>query len=72
LRYVELYGEVRRGLAVLKVRGSAHQREIREYEIDGSGMHVGSPFRNVHGIITGTPSYVFGDEKARLDDMFDN
>jgi circadian clock protein KaiC len=71
LRYVELYGEVRRGLAVLKVRGSAHQREIREYVIDGRGMHVGDPFRNVHGIITGTPSYVFGDEKARLDDMFD-
>jgi circadian clock protein KaiC len=71
LRYVELYGEVRRGLAVLKVRGSAHQREIREYVIDDSGMHVRSPFRNVHGIITGTPSYVVGDEKARLDDMFD-
>jgi circadian clock protein KaiC len=71
LRYVELYGEVRRGVAVLKVRGSAHQREIREYVIDSSGMHVQNPFRNVHGIITGTPSYVFGDEKARLDDLFD-
>lgn len=71
LRYVELYGEVRRGLAVLKVRGSAHQREIREYVIDNNGMHIRSPFRNVHGIITGTPSYVFGDEKDRLDDMFD-
>jgi circadian clock protein KaiC len=71
LRYVELYGEVRRGLAVLKVRGSPHQREIREYVIDDSGMHMRSPFRNVHGIITGTPSYVFGDEKDRLDDMFD-
>jgi circadian clock protein KaiC len=72
LRYVELYGEVRRGLAVLKVRGSAHQREIREYVIDGQGMHVGNPFRGVHGIITGTPSYVLGDEKSRLDDMFDS
>jgi circadian clock protein KaiC len=71
LRYVELYGEVRRGLAVLKVRGSSHQREIREYVIDGTGMHVKEPFRNVHGIISGTPSYVIGDERARLDDMFD-
>jgi circadian clock protein KaiC len=71
LRHVELYGEVRRGLAVLKVRGSAHQREIREYVIDSSGMHVRGPFRNVHGILTGTPSYAFGDEKARLDDLFD-
>jgi circadian clock protein KaiC len=71
LRYVELHGEVRRGIAVLKVRGSAHQREIREYTIDSRGMHVRSPFRNVHGILTGTPSYVFGDEKARLNDLFD-
>jgi len=71
LRYVELHGEVRRGIAVLKVRGSAHQSEIREYVIDDSGMHVRDPFRNVHGIITGTPSYVFGDEKARLDNLFD-
>jgi circadian clock protein KaiC len=70
LRYVELYGEVRRGLAVLKVRGSSHQKDIREYVIDHAGLHMKDTFRNVHGILTGTPSYVFGEEKARLDDMF--
>jgi circadian clock protein KaiC len=53
LRYVELYGEMRRGLTVLKMRGSSHDRDIREFTIDGSGMHIGKPFRNVYGILTG-------------------
>lgn len=70
LRYVELYGEMRRGLTVLKMRGTFHDKEIREYLIDGSGMHIKSPFRGVHGILTGTPTYVFNEERARLSEMF--
>lgn len=55
LRYVETFGEMRRGLTVLKMRGSPHDKEIREFTIDGKGMHVGKPFRNVAGIISGAP-----------------
>lgn len=53
LRYVELSGSVKRGLTVLKMRGSAHDHEIHEYTIDGSGMHVGEPFRDLSGILSG-------------------
>jgi circadian clock protein KaiC len=55
LRYVEMDGEIRRGLTVLKMRGSAHQKAIREFTIDGDGMHVGAPFRGLHGILAGDP-----------------
>ena len=55
LRYVEIFGEMRRGLTVLKMRGSPHDKEIREFTIDGSGMHIGKAFRNVSGIISGAP-----------------
>lgn len=55
LRYVEVFGEMRRGIMVLKMRGSPHDKEIRELTIDGSGMHVGDAFRNVSGILSGTP-----------------
>ena len=41
------------GLAVLKMRGSYHQKEIREFSIDGSGLRIGKPFRNIFGIISG-------------------
>jgi circadian clock protein KaiC len=53
LRYVELYGSIRRGLAVLKMRGSVHDRDIREFAIDSDGMHIGAPFRGVAGILSG-------------------
>ncbi|MEO7327627.1 MAG: circadian clock protein KaiC [Minicystis sp.] len=55
LRYVETSGKMRRGLTVLKMRGSPHDKEIREFTIDGQGMHVGEAFRNVAGIISGSP-----------------
>lgn len=71
LRYVELRGEMRRGLTVLKMRGTFHEKDIREYTIDGEGLHVHSPFVGVHGILTGTPTYTFDIERQRLREMFD-
>ena len=43
LRYIELDGEIRRGVAVLKMRGTPHDLSIRQYEISASGMEVGGP-----------------------------
>ncbi|HET9931902.1 MAG TPA: ATPase domain-containing protein, partial [Polyangiaceae bacterium] len=70
LRYVELHGEMRRGLTVLKMRGTFHDKGIREYVIDNQGLHVKAPFRGVHGILNGTPTYTVDDERSRLGDMF--
>lgn len=53
LRYVEMQGQMRRGLTVLKMRGSLHDKDIREFTIDGKGMHVGEPFHEVSGILSG-------------------
>ncbi len=70
LRYVEMYGEMRRGLTVLKMRGSQHDKEIREFSIDGQGMHIGKPFRNIFGILSGHPVHVEPTELDRLDKLF--
>lgn len=69
LRYVELHGRMHRGLTVLKMRGSPHDREIREFLIDGSGIHIGEAFRGVNGILSGHFS-VGRDELDRLEQMF--
>lgn len=53
LRYVETGGEIRRGLSVLKMRGSAHEKVIREFTIDGGGLTLGEPFEGIHGILAG-------------------
>lgn len=55
LRYVEALGRMRRGITALKMRGSMHEAAIREYRIDGEGMHIMGPFRNVSGILSGRP-----------------
>lgn len=71
LRYVEMYGEMRRGLTVLKMRGSMHDKDIREFTIDHKGMHIGRPFRNVTGILAGAPIYTTQSEMERLKNLFD-
>lgn len=60
LRYVEAFGSMRRALVVLKMRGSHHDADIREYTIDGTGMHIGQPMREVSGVLSGHT--VFHDE----------
>lgn len=65
LRYVELFGEMRRGLAVLKMRGSVHETQIREYTVDDGGMHIDGPFRNVVGILSGQFSHIELTEDER-------
>ncbi len=69
LRYVEIYGEIKRGLAVLKMRGSKHDKDIREFLIDDRGMHLGKPFRNIMGILTGNPTFADADEIDRLNNL---
>jgi len=53
LRYIETHGEIRRGLTMLKMRGSKHEKSIREYIIDHDGMHIGDSLKDVVGVISG-------------------
>ena len=73
LRYVEMYGEMRRGITVLKMRGSMHEKDIREFTIDDAGMHIRRPFRNIAGILSGTPRQIGMEqgEAERLRGLFD-
>ena len=70
MRYVEMYGEMRRGITILKMRGSRHEKVIREFTIDDKGMHIGLPFTNVFGILAGNPVYVGSSESERFSNMF--
>ena len=64
LRYVEVNGEIRRGITVLKMRGSQHDRSIHEFAIDGHGMHIGEPFVGVHGILSGALAFGSYDQRT--------
>lgn len=58
LRYVEVDSAMQRAIAVLKMRGSAHAREIRRFSIGKHGIEVGDPFRGQEGILSGSPHRV--------------
>jgi circadian clock protein KaiC len=71
LRYVEMFGEMKRGVTVLKMRGSIHEKEIREFTIDQAGMHLLRPFRHVTGILAGTPVHVAPGDVERVWSLFE-
>ena len=54
-RYVELDGQLRTVLAVVKMRGSAHSRDFREYTTTPHGAVVGQSMSAYSGILTGFP-----------------
>jgi circadian clock protein KaiC len=66
LRYVEMFGEMKRGMTVLKMRGSIHDKRIREFNIDQHGMHLGRPFRNITGILSGAPVHISPSDIERI------
>ena len=70
LRYVELNGILRRGIAVIKMRGSQHEKQVREFTIDNDGLHIREPFRNIQNIILGIPSSIGLSESEHLEEMF--
>jgi circadian clock protein KaiC len=51
LRYAEVGAEMRRAITVLKMRGSDHDRRIREFTITDQGMEVGEPIRDARGLV---------------------
>ena len=71
LRYVEMFGEMKRGLTVLKMRGSAHDKAIREFTIGKGGMQMGRPFRNVTGILSGAPMHISPGDVERVWTQYD-
>jgi circadian clock protein KaiC len=56
LRYVEIDGQLRKVLVIVKMRGSNHSKDAREYVITEKGVVVIHPRRtDYNGLITGIP-----------------
>ena len=65
LRYYEADGEVKQAISAVKMRGSDHERTIREFIMRGGRMEVGEPLRNYRGIFTGVPEKIASrDQRA--------
>jgi len=57
LRYVERDGELSRGVIIIKMRGSKHNRQFHEFTINDKGLNIGEPFGHVPITLLGIPSF---------------
>ena len=57
-RYIELNGQLQRMMAVVKVRGSAHSKDLRAFEITDNGIVMGDRLGGYAGLLTGSPEVI--------------
>ncbi|MBI2649011.1 MAG: hypothetical protein HYW93_05100, partial [Thaumarchaeota archaeon] len=72
LKFVEIQSSMRKAIGILKLRGSDHDKRLREYEISSGGIKVGSPFSEYEGITIGTPRRIsksIDDVIKRIDEI---
>jgi circadian clock protein KaiC len=60
IRYFEMEGEVRQAISVVKMRGSNHERTIREFRMKDGKIVVGEPLRGFRGVLSGVPEKLVG------------
>ena len=64
LKPVEIESSMRKALVILKMRGSDHDKRLREYDITSQGIAVSRPFSNYEGLMTGSPRRSYTEEAA--------
>ncbi len=60
LRYAEVESEVRRMMAIVKMRDGDHIKNIVEVEIGTNGLTVKGKFEGLTGVLEGTPEATRG------------
>jgi circadian clock protein KaiC len=58
LRYVDHYARMKRLIAIMKVRDSRFDPNLREFEIEEGGVVIGPGFQGERGVLTGEPTPV--------------
>lgn len=66
LKPVEIESSLRKALGILKMRGSDHDKRLREFQITPNGIKIESAFTNYEGLITGSPRKVAPDKFVDL------
>lgn len=54
-RYVELNGQLRKAMMIVKMRGSGHSHDIRLYDVTEQGLVLGDVLSGYSGTVTGIP-----------------
>lgn len=57
LRYLEIKGELKKAIGVLKKRAGSFEKGLREFRISEHGIRVGEPLTNLRGVLSGNPEW---------------
>jgi circadian clock protein KaiC len=68
-RYIEVESSLRRVMAVVKVRGSGHSNEIRQFEITGDGIIIGDRMPGYEGLLGGRPTLMMTPDAGVEDEQ---
>lgn len=55
-RYIELHSELKRVMAVVKVRASSHSNDLRLFSINDNGISIGEKLTGYAGLLGGRPT----------------
>jgi circadian clock protein KaiC len=55
MRYAEIDGRICKLVSVIKVRGSAHSTDLREYRITDTGIEIDARPERINGLLSGNP-----------------
>jgi circadian clock protein KaiC len=68
-RYVEIGGQFRRVISVVKVRGSAHSKDIRFFDIAHDSVTIGEPLTDYQGILGGQPTIILQPDQIGQENL---
>jgi len=54
-RYVEIEGQLRRMMTIIKTRGRKHSSDLRAYEVTDKGIVIGATLKQYRGLISAIP-----------------
>lgn len=56
LKLIEIDSALKRGIVIMKMRGSQHDQRLREYKITPTGIKILDAFQNYQGLMGGIPT----------------
>ncbi|OGG11987.1 hypothetical protein A2Z00_02055 [Candidatus Gottesmanbacteria bacterium RBG_13_45_10] len=70
LRYVEIQSELRHALLILKMRGSNHDKKLKEIVFTPQGLEISGEFSGLEGVLSGSTHKVSESIEEQLHALF--
>jgi len=70
LRYVEIQSELHHAILILKMRGSGHDKKMRQLQFGSDGVRITSEFKGYEGVLSGMTRKVGNTTEEQIRALF--